>query len=300
MPTPDVDIVLLTEGRYETITSPTSYTQNILDEDRLVTEALARRGLSAARVDWARSDVAWSEVPCAVFRTTWDYFVKLDAFRRWLDGVEGTTCLVNDASTVRWNIDKRYLLDLDAAGVAVVPTRIAEKGGATSLVGWAETLNAEEIVCKPVVSGSARNTFRVSQADIPAFEARFAELVAEEAMLVQPFQSAIVTRGEVTVVMIDGRPTHAVRKVAKAGDFRVQDNHGGTVHPHTPSSLEVTAAEAALAACPGRPLYGRVDLTHDAEGSPLVMEVELVEPELWFRYHPPAADALAEALARLL
>jgi len=97
--------------------------------------------------------------------------------------------------------------------------------------------------------------------------------------------------------VIAGRVTHALRKRAKPGDFRVQDDHGGTLHPLEPSAEQVTLAERALAACDTLPAYGRVDMVRRRDGTWGVMELELIEPELWLRRHPPAADALAAAIA---
>jgi glutathione synthase/RimK-type ligase-like ATP-grasp enzyme len=113
----------------------------------------------------------------------------------------------------------------------------------------------------------------------------------------QPFVSDVVTTGEDTLVAIAGRVTHGLRKRAKPGDFRVQDDHGGTVHPLEPSAEQVEFAERTLAACDEVPAYGRVDLVRLDDGSLAVMELELIEPELWLRIHPPSADAMAAAIA---
>jgi glutathione synthase/RimK-type ligase-like ATP-grasp enzyme len=98
-------------------------------------------------------------------------------------------------------------------------------------------------------------------------------------------------------VIIDGHFTHALTKRAKPGDFRVQDDHGGTVHPCTPTAEQVEIAERAISACGDSPAYGRVDLVRRADGRWAVMELELIEPELWLRRHPPAAAAMAAAIA---
>jgi glutathione synthase/RimK-type ligase-like ATP-grasp enzyme len=153
-------------------------------------------------------------------------------------------------------------------------------------------------VIKPAVSGAARHTYRIDARTAAAHESIFAELLEREAMLVQPFLPSIVVDGEITLVVIDGHVTHGLRKRAKPGDFRVQDDHGGTVHPHQPSAEEVELAERAIAACDPSPIYGRVDMVRDRSDRLAVMELELVEPELWFRLEPAAARRLAAALAR--
>lgn len=118
--------------------------------------------------------------------------------------------------------------------------------------------------------------------------------------MVQRFEDGILADGEVSVVVIGGGVTHAVRKTARAGDFRVQDDHGGSVHAHEPSASERAFAEAVVAACPQLPAYARVDFVRSIDGGFRLMEVELVEPELFFRFHPPAAERLAALIGEIL
>ncbi|MHC4414594.1 MAG: ATP-grasp domain-containing protein [Planctomycetota bacterium] len=296
----DLDVVILTAKRYERPADPDSYTRQVLHEDGLVRSALERMGMRTTRCDWARPDFDWSRTRSALLRTTWDYFHRAEAFARWLDRIEAQTLLVNDPALVRWNLDKRYLADLEAEGVRVVPTHVIERGSAETLPALLDGLGWREAVLKPVVSGAARETYRVTRDAAQQHEATLRRLVAREDMLLQPFQPAVVADGELSLVVIDGRFTHAVRKTARPGDFRVQDDHGGTVHAHTASPDETAFAEAAVAACPRPPVYARVDVIRDEGGRPALMELELIEPELFFRMHPPAAEALADALAIVL
>ncbi len=296
------DVALLTDARYE---KPDQgeigwYVQNILDEDALIRAGLQRRGLSSIRVDWARTDFDWGSVRCAVFRTTWDYFERPSEFSAWLDRAAAQTQLINPCAQVRWNMDKHYLLDLDRRGIRTVPHHFIERGSRVSLGGLMGELGWSEIVLKPAISGAARHTYRVSRRNAPDHDLVLAELLERECMLVQPFQREIVESGELTLVVLGGKVTHAVQKIAKAGDFRVQDDHGGTVHPHEPSVEEIAFAERAVAACDPLPVYARVDLVRDNEGELAIMELELVEPELFFRFQPRAADAFAACLSQCL
>ncbi len=295
-----IDVAILTESRYEDPPVVGWYERNILDEERLLGAALGRRGLTSRRLDWARADVDWTRVGCAVFRTTWDYFLRPAEFAAWLDRAARATRLVNCESLVRWNLDKRYLADLTARGVRVVPGRVVERGDRRPLADHLAAAGWEEAVLKPVVSGAGRETYRVEPGRAAALEPTFRRLVAAEAMLLQPFQRAVVEEGERSLVVIGGAVTHAVRKVARPGEFRVHDDHGGTVHPHAPSPAEIAFAEAAVAACDPRPLYARADIVRADDGEPVLMELELIEPELFFRFHPPAADELAGEIAREL
>ncbi len=294
------EIALVTERRYESPTDITPNVANILEEDRLLIEALGERGIAARRVDWSRDDVDWSGFAAVVLRTPWDYFDRFEAFSRWLDGLQSHPRVINDLEALRWNSDKHYLAELEAAGLPIVPTVFVERGEGRSLEDAARALGTEALVFKPTVSGAAFETYRVRPGTVGEYTARFSALTAERAMMVQPFMASVLERGEVTVVAMQGQPTHGLVKRAKAGDFRVQDDHGGTLHDHVATAEELAVARQAIAAAPHAPLYGRVDLVRDDSGQPTVMELELIEPELWFRRHPPAAAKLARALAARL
>lgn len=299
---PSADVALLTDSRYTAAVAPPGdwYLGNILADDALLQEALAARGLSALRVDWARPDVDWSRFRTAVFRTTWDYFDRAARFAHWLDDMAGQTRLCNAAATVRWNMDKHYLADLDRDGIPVVPTRFIPAGSGTVLADLVRESGWGEAVIKPCISGGARHTHRLDPGTAAAVATGLEPVMAAEDFMLQPFQPAILTTGEDSLMVIGGRFTHAVRKRARPGDYRVQDDHGGTVHERVPDAAQIELAERALATCSPRPAYGRVDMVVGADGRWLVMELELIEPELWLRCHPPAATALAAAIAALL
>jgi len=291
-------VALVNDHRWIDPPERTAYSRNILEEDRILSEAFAARGIQVSRVDWADAKIDWHGFDAIVIRQTWDYFERLDEFRAWLDRVEACTRVINPVEVIRWNCDKRYLLDLDAAGVPTVPTIVIEQRKTAPGLG---TLLARhgfsDAVVKPAVSGAGRETYRVRRDEAPGLESTWNRLVAEESMLLQPFMPAIVERGEVSLVVIDGEVTHAVRKIAADGEFRVQDDHGGTVQPHEPRDCEVAVASGALAAAPGAVSYARVDLVESQDG-PRVMELELIEPELFFRQHSEAAMGLAVAVDR--
>jgi glutathione synthase/RimK-type ligase-like ATP-grasp enzyme len=299
---PAFDVALLTDHRYTANTAADAdwYLKNILADDHLLQAALHRLGLTSARVDWADPSIDWSQFRCAVFRTTWDYFDRVSEFSDWLKRVGSVTLLCNRISTVRWNMDKHYLTDLAERGVPVVPSRFLERNSTQSLLAVLEETGWDESVVKPCVSGGARHTYRVNRQSASDHQQILTALLKQEAMLVQPFQADIVETGEDTLMVFGGKYSHAVRKVAKPGDFRVQDDHGGVVHEYKPTVEQITLAEQAVAACNPVPVYGRVDLVRDNDGRFAVMEFELIEPELWLRYHPPAAERFAVGLADFL
>jgi glutathione synthase/RimK-type ligase-like ATP-grasp enzyme len=297
-----LNIALLTDHRYTASEAPQGdwYLSNILKDDALLQQALQQRGIQSARVNWAEKSMDWGKFDCAVFRTTWDYFERFDEFTAWLKHAEKQTRVINDPMLIWWNMDKHYLLDLEQRGIPVVPSAFIEKGSLFSLRDMLEESGWGEAVIKPCVSGAARHTYRVSTGNAAEVQTIIEPLLKEEAFLLQPFLDEVLRTGEDTLMVIGGTFTHAVRKVAKPGDFRVQDDHGGTVHELKPEQKQVELAEKAMAACSPVPLYGRVDMVRDNSGSWQVMELELIEPELWLRFHPPTAERFAEVLEREL
>jgi glutathione synthase/RimK-type ligase-like ATP-grasp enzyme len=299
MPIPPIDITVLTEARYAQLAPDDGYHQQIATEEGLVMDALRALGLTVARQDWNDRDVDWRRTRAAVFRSTWDYFDRIDAFRAWLERVSPLTRLINDPALIHWNMDKHYLADLYVAGIRVVPTDILEAGTAVDLGERLDELGWDAVVIKPAISGGARLTWRADRASAADHQHALAQSLAREAMLIQPFEAEIMTAGEISLIVIDGAVTHAVRKIARPGDFRVQDDHGGTVAAHAAAEDEIAFALEAVKACPVPPVYARVDLVRGAPGLRL-MEIELIEPELFFRFHPPAAMAFAQALAHAM
>jgi glutathione synthase/RimK-type ligase-like ATP-grasp enzyme len=300
-------IALLTEARYARSSADPDdwYLGNILRDDAILAEALAREGFASARVDWAEPSVDWSRFRGALFRTTWDYVTRIDPFRAWLGRVAGATSLLNAPELVDWNLDKHYLADLAQSGVPTVPCRFLPRGSKERLVEVMEEVGWGEAVVKPCISATAYLTYRVNPDSAPAVEAELIPYRHGRDFILQPFLRDVMRGGEVALIVVEGVVTHAVRKVPAPGDFRVQDDHGGTVHPHDPAPDEVQVALAAVAACghscaSREPLYARVDLVRDEAGVPRVMELELIEPELWIRMNPAVADRLARGLRRRL
>ncbi|MGB2228759.1 MAG: ATP-grasp domain-containing protein [Flavobacteriales bacterium] len=312
---------VLTEARYAYSPSKASslspYVQNVLDEDFALVEALRACGLEADRKVWSDPSVNWDAADALVFRTTWDYFDRWDEFQHWLREVQKVTSLINPAACLHWNLDKHYLLDLEAAGIHVVPSTIHKRQTGLSWAEVCQAFNSDDLVIKPTVSGAAKDTYRVTQRQNAwqlspphpdPIDVLWTSLLQRQDMMVQPFLSSVVADGELSLMWLGGTVTHAVKKQAKPGDFRVQDDHGGTVVTHDMTLEEREFAERAMHAAVkvmdqrnmGEPLYARVDMVRDLSGAWAVSELEMVEPELWFRMCPDAAGVLARAIAEHL
>ncbi|XLS30973.1 RimK family alpha-L-glutamate ligase [Flavobacteriaceae bacterium M23B6Z8] len=294
------DLVVLTDSRWIAPKIVDAYTENVLTEDGLVVDALREQGLRVERKAWDDPNFEWSSTRSVLFRTTWDYFDRFTEFSKWLNKISSQTRLFNSEKLIKWNLDKHYLLDLSDKKVHITPTRFIEKDENIKLSDLLKNTEWYNAVLKPCVSGAARHTYKISEKNVAQYETIFKELLKQEALMLQPFQHNIVEEGELSLMIIDGRYTHAILKKAKPGDFRVQDDFGGSVHDYTPTREEIAFAENAVKNCIESPLYARVDMFTDNDDKLAVSELELIEPELWFRFYPKAAVQLAKAIARTL
>lgn len=294
------DVIILTDNRYVNPITLTPYIQNVLDEDNYVKTAIEKEGLKVDRLSWDDATFDWSTTKYILFRTTWDYFDRFQEFSDWLNKVSKQTKLLNSEVIIRWNIDKHYLQDLQKNGVHICESYFIEKGEKNNLKALAKIYHLNEFVLKPCISGGGRHTYKVNPKNISEYENVFSKLVLEEAMILQPFQYNIVDKGEISLMVMNGKFTHAVLKIAKKGDFRVQDDFGGTVHNYTPTQLEINFAEKAVKACKELPIYARVDVFTDNDNKLAIAELELIEPELWFRNYPEAANQLAKGIKQLI
>jgi glutathione synthase/RimK-type ligase-like ATP-grasp enzyme len=285
-----------------------------LDED-MPPLVLALRG-QGARVEtpcWDDPDVDWGRYDVAVLRSTWDYAERLDEFLDWAERCAAQTRLVNSPAIVRWNIDKHYLVHLAHAGVPVVPTLFVEPGAdaAAELSRFlgggpgAFTVGAcgpfAQFVVKPSVGAGSRDAARYRREERGRAVAHAARLLAAgRSVMLQPYLDRVDEHGETAVVYIGGRYSHAIRKgpllrlddAFVAGLFAPEQ-----ITPREPDAEERRVAEAAFMACSlGEPLYARIDLIRNDRGLPVVLELELTEPSLFFLHAPEAAGRVADAL----
>ena len=290
------DIVILTDCRYENPGETDWYIDQIILEDGLVQRALEKKGLKVIRKSWDAKDFDWAQSSYAIFRSTWDYFDRFSEFFSWFEKTRKVLNFINCPEIIYWNLDKHYLSDLKHSNINIPPTIFIEKGEQQSLNALFKKTEWTKAVLKPAIAGAARETFLIKKEDHLNYEKELQRLIKNEAMLFQEFQHQIQSKGEMSLMMIDGKFTHAVLKKAKAGDFRVQDDFGGTVLDYIPNKEEIAFAEKAITACPKATTYGRVDVFYDNDNLLSLGELELIEPELWFRKHPTAADKLADAI----
>ena len=294
------DITLLTCRAYYKPDKITPYIQNILLEQELLKSAFEAQGLKVDITYWDNPSYEWQQTKSVLFRTVWDYFERFDEFWDWLEQVKTKTRLINSYELIKWNIDKHYLRDLKNNDIQVVPTYFADKGNNISLQEIANLSEWKHIVIKPAISASAFNTYKIINDEIEQKEQLFHELLQTHDMLVQPFFPTISELGEASLMVFGGKFTHAILKKAKAGDFRVQDDFGGTVHDYNPTQEEIKFAEKVFQSCTSLPIYGRVDIVWDSNKHIYLSELEIIEPELWIRNRPESANKIAEAVNKIL
>ncbi len=253
----------------------------------LYADLVAPHGITLEPVPWTNARPtrpAWAQL-------AWGYHLQPARWETLLAAWPEDMLLLNPPGVLRWNSDKRYLDDLEAAGVPVVPTRFAGIANEAEIAAARAAFGTDELVVKPRISASARSTTRVGPGD-PAPNLADA--------MIQPFMPAVLNQGELSIFMFGGEPGHAVRKVAAPGDFRVQREYGGAFTLVEPTGEELAVARAAIAAAPQAPFYARVDMVPDPDARPRLMELELIEPDLYLDLAPDRGAGFAALLAERL
>ncbi|HEY7529548.1 MAG TPA: hypothetical protein VIC56_02590 [Gemmatimonadota bacterium] len=309
---------------------------DLTSDDRLLLEPLRERGIAAGPVVWDDPGADWSRYAGVVVRSPWDYHVKPLAFGRWIDRVERSGVpLWNPPAVLRWNLHKSYLEELAGEGAAVVPTRRLRRGRSASLRQVMDETGWTRAVVKPAISAGARRTMLVDRAGAQARERAVRTLLSRVDVLVQPYVAAVAELGEWSVVFLDGAYSHSALKRPCRGDFRVQERFGGSYAAAEPppelvdQARRVAEAGRSLAARHelgghlhgavqpsagerrGHPdgggqaspngresdlLYARVDGVYE-DGVFTLLELEVLEPSLFFELEPGSADRFADALA---
>jgi glutathione synthase/RimK-type ligase-like ATP-grasp enzyme len=260
----------------------------------LLAEELRRRGYDVKPVVWTEARPAQVARDVVVIRSVWDYHLRVDEFLGWVDEMARYGVVLNSPEVVRWNSDKTYLEKIRMAGVRVPRTVMLKTGWTTSLRKIVDEFGTKEAVLKPVVSASAFRTHRVSASNAEEFEAEFQTSVRERAMMLQEYVAEITELGEWSLMFFGGEYSHSVRKLPKLGDFRVQAEHGGShVFEQAPNSV-VEVARAVVAQFAAETLYARVDMV-ERGGDPLLMELELIDPELFVESGSEAVGRFGES-----
>lgn len=279
-----------------TLHDPTGF---VMDDD-LAIAPLAKRGWAVETLPWNRASADWKSYDLVVLRSTWDYQHHAERFLATLAAIEASgTRLENSLAIVRWNMQKTYLHDLAVQGVPVVPTVWREQLAPGELVPLFESLQTDEAVIKPVMSGNAQGAWRLDHQSAKARAAEIEAYYAKRPLMMQPFEPAIVAEGEYSLMYFSGQHSHSILKVPKPGDFRVQEEHGSEIRAVTAEPALLAAGDKAMRAIGETLLYARADLVRHGDEF-RVMELELVEPAIYLRMDPGAPERFADAVTLLI
>jgi glutathione synthase/RimK-type ligase-like ATP-grasp enzyme len=282
-------IALVSYAKYPALTA----------SDQLLADAIAAQRAAAVPVIWDDAAVDWAQFDAIVVRSTWDYHQRGAEFAAWLERLAAQHApLYNTAHTLRWNMDKHYLLALAEAGIAIPETVWLEAGTSPSLAHILQQKGWEEAVIKPAISASATDTWLVNATNADESATRLLALVQHQSMMVQQFLPEI-SIGEWSLMYFGGVYSHAVLKTPAKGDMRVQAEFGGSsTLMRAPDELIVQGQQILAAAkriTGDMPLYARVDGV-EVEGKFVLMELELIEPHLFFECDAAAAGKMARAI----
>jgi glutathione synthase/RimK-type ligase-like ATP-grasp enzyme len=255
---------------------------------------------NAQPVVWNDPTVDWQQFDVLIFRTIWDYYLHAEAFNVWLDKIEKLGIKTfNTIDTIRRNHHKFYLKDLSKKGVKIVPTQFLARGSALDLSkvgtrGW------KKAILKPAISAGSHETRLFEAKDIAEVADIYQEKLDNEDLLLQPFIKEIKTSGEVSLIFFNKKFSHAIVKKPVRGDFRIQVQFGGQYQAFEPDTALLEVANNIVHTFTDAPLlYARVDGIVK-NGQLQLMELELIEPDLYFDYAENAKKRYLEALSDML
>ena len=268
---------------------------NFVHDDDLAIAPMRKLAWEVEYVNWRAPDVDWNDFDAVVIRTTWDYQRDCKRFLDVLETVERSRSrLENNLELVRWGLDKRYLENLEGRGIPIVPSLFLSEFDGDGIGGAFDELATEELVIKPVLGANAEFTHRIHRERKAEAYPVIMESLAGRDCIVQPFMAEVLGEGEYSLIFFGGEFSHAIIKNPAAGDFRTQEEYGATLTLVDPPQRFTELGERAIAALDSKPLYARVDLVAGENGSPVLMEFELVEPSLYLRMDPGAPDRFAK------
>lgn len=259
-------------------------------------DACRERGIDLQTVIWDDPALDPDDFEALIVGTTWDYVPRADLFLTTLERLSARRPLFNPLATIRWNLSKGYLRDLETSGAPIVPTLWCERADESSVAEAFDAFRSEEVVIKPQVGAAAWRQARLRRGDpLPATDA-----LPPGPAMIQPFLPAIESEGEYSLVFFDRVFSHCALKTPAPGDYRIQSCFGGRERPHDPSGAELKAAQRVVDSVEGPLLYARVDMVRTPRGELAVMELELIEPYYYPEQGPGFEKVFAAALARAL
>lgn len=268
--------------------------------DTMLFEPLEAVGWFAEEVSWRKPDVDWDSYDVVVIRTSWDYQDDVEGFMACLQRIQASSAqLLNSLKIVEWNINKSYLKDLQNQGINIVPSLWFDSFTLSELQAGFTHFDTPQIVLKPLISANADHTYRLTPEDLNQQADELQAVFARREFMLQPFMTGIVDEGEYSLFYFAGHYSHSILKQPGSGDFRVQEEHGGRLSCVEPCEELLTTARHCLAALPADVLYARIDLVR-YKNEFAVMEVELIEPSLYFNMDPESPQRFVDAFIEMV
>lgn len=288
------EIALLTAANLVSGATDRRADAHLFDAQMKILQAgFAPHGLTLTPVRWMDA-IDWNRFAAVLVNCAWDYQDNHDVFLTTLDSIAARGVPVfNTPATVRWNIRKTYLRELEAKGIPIIPTLWPESPTAEDITTAMEKFGAD-VILKRQVGGGARAQVRYTRDNLPAPGTS----IMDRPGMIQPMIPAIATEGEFSFLFIDGDFSHCVLKRPKSGDYRIQAAYGGASQAIDPTPKDRTAAQRVLDVLTTTPLYARVDMVRGAGGDLLLMELEVLEPFLFPEDGPHIGAMLGKAIAR--
>ncbi len=263
---------------------------NFTCDDELLKDPLEKLGYQMDSISW-RATEDWSKYEAVVIRSTWDYQDHYEDFLKVLEEISCKTLLLNDLETVKWNSHKSYLKELKKKGVLIIPTLFHDEIQGLGVEKICQLLETNKIIFKPYVGANSDNTFPINLGEpMPPIDIRSGEF------FVQAFVDNVLSEGEFSLFFFKGDYSHCILKTPKSGDYRVQEEWGGNIQEVKP---EPELLNTATAIVDSKRLYCRVDLVRGKSGFEL-MELEMIEPALYFRMNKDSAELFAKNLIKSL
>jgi glutathione synthase/RimK-type ligase-like ATP-grasp enzyme len=272
---------------------------NLTPADQLLIPALAKHSVYAEAVLWDDKNIDWQDYDYLIFRNTWDYFEKENEFNIWLDTIEkmGIKTL-NTIKTINQNKHKFYLRDLEKKGIKIIPTCFIDK---TTNLDLATLIPSQwkKAVVKPAFSAGSYLTAAFDMVDVNKINEQYLSIASEKELLVQEFMPEVQTLGETSFIFFNKKFSHCVNKKPIEGDFRVQVQFGGKYQLVNPTAILIQKAQEIVNTFAEDLLYARVDGII-IENELHLMEIECIEPDLYFNLSEGSMDKFVNAILALI
>jgi glutathione synthase/RimK-type ligase-like ATP-grasp enzyme len=264
--------------------------------DDLVKPHLRDLGWSVEDVSWHNEEVDYNRFNVVIVRSTWDYQQHPEKFNQVLEVINKSSAdLQNSLALMQWNVSKDYLRDLEDKRIPILPTIWLDEFDSAAIVKAFEHFSADEIIIKPWVSANADFTYRLTQEAFLFEQQSIKQALQGRSIMIQAFEKSIVDKGEFSLFYFGGKYSHTINKMPASGDFRVQEEHGGEMLSIAPGSQMLHLAQNTLEALPEPALYARIDML-ETEAGLAIIEVELIEPSLYFNMDEASPKMFAEVI----